>query len=206
MPLLKKVLKIILILALTGAVSAIGFIAYLGSSYNQAINQRELNRLVVSAKKAPKLPKEFNNIYFSLRPCSGIKKNIFNSLIKKPSKPCPCTRLASINRLQLNTNSPTLSSNHLVAGLQLENRLTQQQCLNLLLEQYDFIYHQIGIRSASKFYFQKPLEQLTQKECLELIAMMDNPILYNPKKYPHKFKRKVKFLEAILHKKAQLKN
>lgn len=65
-------------------------------------------------------------------------------------------------------------------GLHLDNDVGSRKCLEYYLNNQDFLYNQIGIRNAAEFYFEKPLEALSEREMLELCLMARNPYMYNP--------------------------
>jgi hypothetical protein len=77
-------------------------------------------------------------------------------------------------------------------GLQLDNDVGSEKCLEYRLNNFDFLYGQIGIRSASKFYFRKTIEQLSELELIKLCLMTKNPSLYNLIDHPERVIQKLK--------------
>lgn len=68
-----------------------------------------------------------------------------------------------------------------VIAVRLERQYTKQEILTMYLNKFDFIYNADGIRSASRIYFGKEPMELKTEEAAVLVAMLKNPVLYNPK-------------------------
>lgn len=66
---------------------------------------------------------------------------------------------------------------------QVDNRLTQKQCIYAYLSRFDFLNTARGIKRAAKLYYNKNIQDLNERECLELVIMTKNPSLFN--KYSH---------------------
>ncbi len=69
-----------------------------------------------------------------------------------------------------------------VIAIKLERQYTKDEILTMYLNRFDFLYNAVGIRSASRIYFQKEPKDLDIQECAVLVAMLKNPFLYNPKR------------------------
>ena len=69
-----------------------------------------------------------------------------------------------------------------VIAVRLERQYTKQEILAMYLNEVDFLYNAVGIRSAAKIYFNKEPKDLTIEESAVLVGMLKNPSLYNPKK------------------------
>lgn len=69
-----------------------------------------------------------------------------------------------------------------VIATRLERQYTKNEIIAMYLNKYDFLYQAVGIRSAAKIYFGKEAKDLTVEESAVLVAMLKNPILYNPRK------------------------
>ncbi|MDK2770865.1 MAG: penicillin-binding protein [Flavobacterium sp.] len=69
-----------------------------------------------------------------------------------------------------------------VIAVRLERQYTKQEILAMYLNEVDFLYNAVGIRSAAKIYFNKEPKNLTVEESAVLVGMLKNPSLYNPKK------------------------
>ena len=62
---------------------------------------------------------------------------------------------------------------------QIDNKLTQQQCMYAYLSKFDFLNNARGIKKATKLYYNKNIQDLNERECLELVIMTKNPSLFN---------------------------
>ena len=69
-----------------------------------------------------------------------------------------------------------------VIAIRLERQYTKKEIIAMYLNKFDFLYQAVGIRSASRIYFNKEPKQLDLHESAVLVAMLKNPILYNPVK------------------------
>lgn len=69
-----------------------------------------------------------------------------------------------------------------IIATRLERQYTKEEIITMYLNKYDFLYQAVGIRSAAKIYFDKEPKDLNIEEAAVLVAMLKNPILYNPHK------------------------
>ncbi len=69
-----------------------------------------------------------------------------------------------------------------IIAIRLERQYTKEEIIAMYLNKYDFLYNAVGIRSASRIYFGKELGELEIQESAVLVAMLKNPIYYNPRK------------------------
>lgn len=69
-----------------------------------------------------------------------------------------------------------------VIAVRLEEQYAKNEIITMYLNKFDFLYQAVGIRSASRIYFSKEPNELNIEESATLVAMLKNPILYNPVK------------------------
>ncbi len=69
-----------------------------------------------------------------------------------------------------------------IIATRLERQYTKEEIITMYLNKYDFLYQAVGVRSAAKIYFDKEPKDLNLEEAAVLVAMLKNPILYNPQK------------------------
>ena len=67
-----------------------------------------------------------------------------------------------------------------VIAVQLERFYTKEEILTMYLNQFDFLYNAVGIRSAAQTYFGKMPKDLNIQEAAMLVGMCKNPSYYNP--------------------------
>lgn len=85
-----------------------------------------------------------------------------------------------------------------VIAVQLEKIYTKEEIITLYLNQFDFLYNAVGIKSAAYVYFNMTPEELNIQEAATLVGMCKNPSLYNPKKFPnHALKRRNVVLDQM---------
>ena len=75
-----------------------------------------------------------------------------------------------------------------VVAVELEKRYTKEEIISMYLNKFDFIYNANGIELASKVYFNTTTENLTLGQSAMLVAMLKNPVFYNPLRSPDRAK------------------
>ena len=76
--------------------------------------------------------------------------------------------------------------NEWVIAVQLERLYSKDEIIMMYLNQFDFLYNAVGIKSAAQVYFGKKPIDLTAEEAAVLIGMCKNPSLYNPIRHPER--------------------
>ncbi|MCM4155062.1 transglycosylase domain-containing protein [Gramella sp. AN32] len=71
-----------------------------------------------------------------------------------------------------------------VISTRLERQYTKEEIITMYFNKYDFVYQAVGIRSASKIYFDKEPRDLKIEESAVLVGMLKNSALYNPMRRP----------------------
>ena len=67
-----------------------------------------------------------------------------------------------------------------VIAARLERQYTKQEIITMYLNKMDFLYNAIGIRSASRIYFDKEPRDLKPEESAIIAGMLKNPRQFNP--------------------------
>ncbi len=67
-----------------------------------------------------------------------------------------------------------------IIATQLERRYTKDEILIMYLNRFDWVNNAVGIKSASRVYFNKEPIDLNIEESAMLVGMLKNPALYNP--------------------------
>lgn len=65
-------------------------------------------------------------------------------------------------------------------ALKLERYYSKEEILKMYLNQFDFLYNAVGIKSAAKVYFNKSAAELDTLEAATLVGMVKNPSYFNP--------------------------
>lgn len=65
-------------------------------------------------------------------------------------------------------------------AVKLERYYSKEEIIKMYLNQFDFLYNAVGIKSAAYVYFGKAAKDLTIEEAATLIGMVKNPSYYNP--------------------------
>lgn len=71
-------------------------------------------------------------------------------------------------------------------ALKLERYYSKEEILKMYLNQFDFLYNAVGIKSAAQVYFNKDVRNLNIQEAALLVGMVKNPAYYNPVRHPER--------------------
>lgn len=71
-------------------------------------------------------------------------------------------------------------------AIKLERFYSKEEIIKMYLNQFDFLYNAVGIKSAAHVYFGKTPEELTVEEAATLVGMVKNPAYYNPVRRPER--------------------
>ena len=71
-------------------------------------------------------------------------------------------------------------------AIKLERFYSKEEILKMYLNQFDFLYNAVGIKSAAKVYFNKEAGQLDTLQAATLIGMVKNPSYFNPVRKPER--------------------
>lgn len=67
-----------------------------------------------------------------------------------------------------------------IIATRLERQYTKEEIITMYLNKQDFLFNAVGIRSASKIYFNKEPIELEPQESAVIAAMLKNPRQFNP--------------------------
>jgi len=71
-------------------------------------------------------------------------------------------------------------------AIKLERFYSKEEILKMYLNQFDFLYNAVGIKSAAKVYFNKDAADLDTLEAATLVGMVKNPSYFNPVRHPER--------------------
>lgn len=75
-----------------------------------------------------------------------------------------------------------------VIATQLERLYSKEEIIMMYLNQFDFLYNAVGIKSAAQVYFNTTPTELKPEQAATLVGMCKNPSLYNPIRHPERAK------------------
>ena len=76
--------------------------------------------------------------------------------------------------------------NEWVIAAQLEQLYSKDEIITMYLNQFDFLYNAVGIKSAAKVYFNTTPANLKLEQAAMLVGMCKNPSYYNPRRHPER--------------------
>lgn len=71
-------------------------------------------------------------------------------------------------------------------AIKLERFYSKEEILKMYLNQFDFLYNAVGIKSAANVYFNKDAAELDTLQAATLIGMVKNPSYFNPVRHPER--------------------
>lgn len=71
-------------------------------------------------------------------------------------------------------------------AVKLERYYSKDEIIKMYLNQFDFLYNAVGIKSAAWVYFGKSAGELSIEEAAMLVGMVKNPSYYNPVRHPER--------------------
>ncbi len=71
-------------------------------------------------------------------------------------------------------------------AVKIERFYTKEEIVKMYLNQFDFLYNAVGIKSAAQVYFNKHPKDLKIEEAAMLVGMVKNPSIYNPVRHPER--------------------
>jgi penicillin-binding protein 1A len=73
-----------------------------------------------------------------------------------------------------------------VIATKLERLYSKEEILTMYLNQFDFLYNAVGIKSAAQVYFNTTPTDLKIEESAMLVGMCKNPAYFNPIRHPER--------------------
>jgi len=120
---------------------------------------------------------------------------LFDLIFENYNSNCPCLELANF-RQSLTMNNNRITGNKYILAWKLEKEVTQQECLKYIAAKHDFLYNNIGIEKASRFYFDSSLDSLNEEQMMILTLMVKNTALYNPKINSERVKQELEKIKS----------
>lgn len=77
-----------------------------------------------------------------------------------------------------------------ITAVKIEQRYTKEEIIAMYLNKFEFINGAHGIEAAAQTYFSKNQQDLAPDEAAVLVGMLQNPSLYNPKRFPEKSEKR----------------
>jgi penicillin-binding protein 1A len=71
-----------------------------------------------------------------------------------------------------------------IIAIRLERNYTKDEIITMYLNKFDFINNAVGIKSASRIYFDNSPDSLKLEQAALLVGMVQNPTLFNPLRKP----------------------
>lgn len=85
-------------------------------------------------------------------------------------------------------------------ALKLERHYSKDEIIKMYLNQFDFLYNAVGVKSAAKVYFNKKPSELTIEEAATLVGMVKNPSYYNPVRHTDRTRNRRNVVLSQMHK------
>ena len=196
---MKRLIKIFRNLVIVVSLLILGFYIFLLNAWKIDFTENEINQYISEMKQAEELPNLFYELY-NLDTNNSLENGTLMYLTKnfffvKTNQPLSIwiAKMMYIPKAEYR-KYPHILKIELSLATKIDKEISPKEQLNFMLKQTDFANGQIGIKSASKYYFNKEITELNENEIASLIIMTRNPALYNPKRRPEKLKAEVEKL------------
>jgi hypothetical protein len=121
--------------------------------------------------------------------------DLYNRINKSNgNKYCPCDVITS----NVDPFRHVISPKTKIYSLKIKKDFGHDNCLKYELLNSDYLHGQIGIKSASQYYFHKTIEKLNDREKITLLVILENPALYNLERRKEKVENKIIIYQNIL--------
>lgn len=86
-----------------------------------------------------------------------------------------------------------------IISARLERQYTKEEIITMYLNKFDFVNNAVGIKSASRIYFNTTPDSLSLPQAAVLVGMAKNPALFNPVRRPDttQHRRNVVFAQML---------
>lgn len=71
-------------------------------------------------------------------------------------------------------------------AIKLERFYSKEEIIKMYLNQFDFLYNAVGIKSAAQVYFNTSADSLSIPQAALLVGMVKNPSYFNPVRHPER--------------------
>ena len=85
-------------------------------------------------------------------------------------------------------------------AIKLERFYSKEEIIKMYLNQFDFLYNAVGIKSAAKVYFNTSADKLNIEQAALLVGMVKNPAYYNPVRHPERARERRNVVLEQMHK------
>ena len=203
----RKILIIISICVLFILAGSLGIYFWLNAQVNNLVDRERYRQFVEQINASESLPERFYEI---LEIAGGFDRNlttrraIFSENLLEIC-PCyrlmafvvPCPKMSADFRLYTGNDWLLYGITTTMIAMRLDRDVSPRRCLDfLLLYKFDFLHSAIGIRNASRFYFEKELEELTDDQLFKLALKAVHPGRYNIKRFPDRVERRIEEIRA----------
>lgn len=183
---LLKVLKwsTVVVLAIS-CFSILGFMVYLETSFDKTMSEERREWFIQWMEEQPALPEDFIQTiekyypgYFDV----GFWESLIHKYVFKKSDHCPCREIYIHPGI---VGWQSIRFYHHIVALELEEHYGQRRCYEIEMGITVFDGLTRGVSVAARIFYGKELNQLSEREILELHLMRTGLSHYNPKYNQH---------------------
>lgn len=167
------------------------FIGYIFSDFNHNIDAEQYDAIVANIQSAEKQDEDLIAMFDRVNN-NALEKSFFQQLPSWRTNggyyESPCL---SMSWSYMSSHKRRLVNNNYIVAYRLEKEFSQEDCLHCLLENTAYGYEIRGVKNAAEYYFQKPINELSEEELIGLLVIRQASSTYNPKVYKDRYDRKV---------------
>lgn len=188
-----KIIKWIAIgIASTITITLSCFVYYLETSIDKVMTKERQDLIISQINNSPNLPKRFYDVYnkyYSDSFDQGVLETIFREILGLNSSGCLCKAIYYHPGYFDKYKHPRFA--HIILALEVEERCSPVKCLEYELSISYYGNNIRGIKKASEFYYNRPIEELTDREIISLIIIPTRSVYYSPRRNPENLRRAI---------------
>lgn len=168
------------VVTMIGLFSFLSVYYYLETSIDRMMSPAKQKEVFGQLDKIEELPTVFYTTMEKYYP-DYMKQTVWASLwapfTKHKHQPCPCRGLRMYKGFWWDND---IKFARYVMALELEERYGNKKCFAILFQYSSFGHNTRGVKEATKLYFNKTIEELTEREVVTLYLITISPYRFNP--------------------------
>lgn len=161
-------------------ISISGIVIYLETSIDKVLSEEKQSELFNIINSTPDLPENFYYTIDKYYP-DYFKYGVWDAIFQKTfsqeiSRVCQCFDIY----LHPGYVDNAIRAYQYILAMEIEENCSQKKCFEYNLSMQSFGFNIRGVNQAAEVFYNKNLEELTEREILELLVIRKAPTNYNP--------------------------
>ncbi len=181
-----KILKISFLTVFISGLLSVGYVFWFYEYNTDAVFTKEHQKKLINwVKNTPDLPEEFHKTMEDNFPgfySTSTWRDKLSPIFGNGNKSCRCNEiyLPAIPFGDEKKKWIPFNDRDFMFKVFLANNFTKKKCFSFNMHISDFGFLKSGIQEASKFYFNKKIDELNEREIIGLYFIQKAPSMYSP--------------------------